>query len=216
MTTVLASIISLTTNLGLPVIGVVVGVEALGIPLPGETAVIFGGLAASQGRLSIVAVIVVAAAGAIIGDNVGFVIGRKGGRRLLERPGRFYAERQRMLAVGDPFFERHGPKAVFLGRWITGLRVWTSWLASASDMRWPTFLVWNALGGTAWATSVALAAYYGGNGAKQVFSKIGLYGIPVALVVFALFAAWWLRRRRRNAGPPEAGAGASPPPSPPS
>jgi len=216
MTTVLASIISLTTNLGLPVIGVVVGVEALGIPLPGETAVIFGGLAASQGRLSIVAVIVVAAAGAIIGDNVGFVIGRKGGRRLLERPGRFYAERQRMLAVGDPFFERHGPKAVFLGRWITGLRVWTSWLAGASDMRWPTFLVWNALGGTAWATSVALAAYYGGNGAKQVFSKIGLYGIPVALVVFALFAAWWLRRRRRNAGPPEAGAGASPPPSPPS
>ena len=216
MTTVLASIISLTTNLGLPVIGVVVGVEALGIPLPGETAVIFGGLAASQGRLSIVAVIVVAAAGAIIGDNVGFVIGRKGGRRLLERPGRFYAERQRMLAVGDPFFERHGPKAVFLGRWITGLRVWTSWLAGASDMRWPTFLVWNALGGTAWATSVALAAYYVGNGAKQVFSKIGLYGIPVALVVFALFAAWWLRRRRRNAGPPEAGAGASPPPSPPS
>jgi len=213
---VLASILSLTTNLGLPVIGLVVGVEALGIPLPGETAVIFGGLAASQGRLSIVAVIVVAAAGAIIGDNVGFVIGRKGGRRLLERPGRFYAERQRMLAVGDPFFERHGPKAVFLGRWITGLRVWTSWLAGASDMRWPTFLVWNALGGTAWATSVALAAYYGGNGAKQVFSKIGLYGIPVALVVFALFAAWWLRRRRRNAGPPEAGAGASPPPSPPS
>jgi membrane protein DedA with SNARE-associated domain len=208
---VLASIIDLTTNLGLPVIGVVVGVEALGIPLPGETAVIFGGLAASQGRLSIVAVIVVAAAGAIIGDNVGFMIGRRGGRRLLERPGRFYAERQRMLAVGDPFFERHGPKAVFLGRWITGLRVWTSWLAGASDMRWPTFLVWNALGGTAWATSVALAAYYGGNGAKQVFAKIGLYGIPVALVVFAVFATWWWRRRRRNAGPVEPDAGASPP-----
>jgi membrane protein DedA with SNARE-associated domain len=208
---VLASIIDLTTNLGLPVIGVVVGVEALGIPLPGETAVIFGGLAASQGRLSIVAVIVVAAAGAIVGDNVGFMIGRRGGRRLLERPGRFYAERQRMLAVGDPFFERHGPKAVFLGRWITGLRVWTSWLAGASDMRWPTFLVWNALGGTAWATSVALAAYYGGNGAKQVFAKIGLYGIPVALVVFAVFAAWWWRRRRRNAGPVEPEVGPSPP-----
>jgi membrane protein DedA with SNARE-associated domain len=208
---VLAGILDLTTNLGLPVIGMVVGVEALGIPLPGETAVIFGGLAASQGRLSIVAVIVVAAAGAIVGDNIGFAIGRKGGRRLLERPGRFYAERQRMLAVGDPFFERHGPKAVFLGRWITGLRVWTSWLAGASDMRWPTFLAWNALGGTAWATSVALAAYYGGNGAKQVFARIGLYGIPVALVVFAVFAAWWWRRRRRNARPPEPGGEASPP-----
>ncbi len=195
----LASILSLTTNLGLPVIGLVVGIEALGIPLPGETAVILGGLAASQGRLSIVAVIVVAAAGAIIGDNVGFAIGRKGGRRLLERPGRFYDERQRMLAIGDPFFERHGPKAVFLGRWITGLRVWTSWLAGASDMRWHAFLLWNALGGAAWATSVALAAYYGGNGAKQVFSKIGLYGIPVALAIFAVFALWWWRRRRRAA-----------------
>jgi membrane protein DedA with SNARE-associated domain len=197
-TTVLAGILNLTTNLGLPVIGVVVGVEALGIPLPGETAVILGGLAASQGRLSIVAVIVVAAAGAIIGDNIGFVIGRRGGRALLERPGRFEKERRRVLEVGDPFFERHGPKAVFLGRWITGLRVWTSWLAGASDMHWHTFLVFNALGGAAWATSVALAAYYGGHGAEHVFSQIGLYGIPVALVVFAVFAAWWWRRRRRR------------------
>jgi membrane-associated protein len=101
-----------------------------------------------------------------------------------------------VLEVGDPFFERHGPKAVFLGRWITGLRVWTSWLAGASDMSWPIFLLFNALGGAAWATSVALAAYYGGHGAEHVLSQIGLYGIPVALVVFALFAWWWWRRRR--------------------
>jgi membrane protein DedA with SNARE-associated domain len=194
---VLASLLSVTTNLGLPVIGVVVGIEALGIPLPGETAVILGGLAANQGRLSIVAVIVVAACGAIIGDNIGFTIGRKGGRALLERPGRFYDERQRMLAIGDPFFERHGPKAVFLGRWITGLRVWTSWLAGASDMRWGTFLVWNALGGTAWATSVALAAYYGGKGVEQVFSKVGLYGGIAAVALILIGAAYLWRRRRR-------------------
>ena len=177
--------------------GAIIAIEALGVPLPGETAVILGGLAANQGRLSIVAVIVVAAAAAIVGDNIGFMIGRRGGRALLERPGRFYEERQRMLAVADPFFERHGPKAVFLGRWITGLRVWTSWLAGASDMRWPTFLVWNALGGTAWAVSVALAAYYGGKSVETVFSKVGLYGGIAAIVLIVIGVAYIWRRRRR-------------------
>jgi membrane-associated protein len=197
MTTVLASILSVTQNLGLPVLGLLVGIEALGVPLPGETAVIFAGLAANQGRLSIVAVIVVAASGAIIGDNIGFAIGRRGGRALLERPGRFAEERRRVLEIGDPFFERHGPKAVFLGRWITGLRVWTSWLAGASDMRWPTFMLWNALGGTAWAASVALAAYYGGTGVEQVFSKIGLYG-GIAAGVLVVLAVVYVRRRLKQ------------------
>jgi undecaprenyl-diphosphatase len=165
--------------------------------------VIFAGLSAAAGRLSIVAVIVVAAAGAIIGDNIGFLIGRRGGRALLERPGRFAEERRRVLEIGDPFFERHGPKAVFLGRWITGLRVWTSWLAGASDMRWPTFMLWNALGGTAWAASVALAAYYGGTGVETVFSKIGLYG-GIAAGVIVVLALLYVRRRlkqRRAAAP---------------
>jgi membrane protein DedA with SNARE-associated domain len=197
---VLASIFTVAQNLGLPLLGVFVGIEALGVPVPGETALILAGISANAGHLSIVAVIVVAAAGAIIGDNIGFMIGRKGGRTLLERPGRFYDERKRMLAIGDPFFARHGPKAVFLGRWITGLRVWTSWLAGASDMRWPTFLLWNALGGTAWATSVGLAAYFGGQSVKSIFSAIGLYGgiAAVALIVLALGYVWWRMKKRRR------------------
>jgi membrane protein DedA with SNARE-associated domain len=196
---VLASFLSVTQNLGYPLLMAVVAAEALGVPLPGETAVIFAGLAASQHRLSIVLVIVLASAAAIIGDNIGFQIGRRGGRALLERPGRFYAERQRVIAIGDPFFERHGPKAVFLGRWIAGLRIWASWLAGASGMRWRTFLLWNALGGIGWATSVSLAAYYGGKGVEQVLSKIGLYGLIVAgvLAVIAIAFFIWHRRRRR-------------------
>jgi len=201
---VLASILNLTTKLGYPLLGVAVGVEALGVPLPGETAVIFAGLAASSHRLSIVLVIVVASAAAIIGDNIGFVIGRRGGRWLLERPGRFYEERQKVLAIGDPFFARHGGKAVFFGRWIAGLRVWASWLAGASSMRWPTFIVWNAAGGIAWATSVALAAYFGGKTVESIFSKIGLYGIIVAGVLVIVGVAWYVRRRRsRRAVEPE-------------
>jgi membrane protein DedA with SNARE-associated domain len=204
---VLASLLSVTKDLGYPVLGVVVGIEALGVPLPGETAVIFAGLGAASGRLSIALVIIVAAAGAIIGDNLGFEIGRRGGRALLERPGRFFEERQRVLAIGDPFFERHGPKAVFLGRWIAGLRVWASWLAGASSMRWRSFFVWNALGGAMWATSVALAAYYGGSAVEKVFSKVGLYAIIAVGVAFVLAVAyflWWRRRRRHGARPPAA------------
>ena len=195
---VLASILNLTTQLGYPLLGLAVGIEALGVPVPGETAVIFGGLAANSHHLSIVLVIVVASAGAIIGDNIGFVIGRHGGRALLSRPGRFYEERQKVLAIGDPFFARHGPKAVFLGRWVAGLRVWASWLAGASSMPWPTFIVWNAAGGIAWATSVALAAYFGGKAVESVFAKIGLYGIIVAGVLIVAGGVWFFRRRRRR------------------
>jgi membrane protein DedA with SNARE-associated domain len=197
---ILASFLSVTQNLGYPVLAAVVAAEALGVPLPGETAVIFAGLAASEHRLNIVLVIVIASAAAIVGDNVGFQIGRRGGRAVLERPGRFYEERQRVIAIGDPFFERHGPKAVFLGRWVAGLRIWASWLAGASAMSWRSFLVWNALGGIGWATSVSLAAFYGGKGVEHVLSTVGLYGLVIAgaLIIIGL-AVLVLHRRRRRA-----------------
>jgi membrane protein DedA with SNARE-associated domain len=198
---VLASIISVSQHLGYPLLILVVGIESMGVPVPGETALIFGGLAASDGRLSIVLVIVFGALAAIVGDNIGFQIGRRGGRAVLERPGRFYEERQRVIGIGDPFFERHGPKAVFLGRWITGLRVWASWLAGASSMSWRTFLVWNALGGIGWATTVSLAAYFGGKSVEHILTKIGTYGAIAAgvLVIVAIVVVWRRRRARRAA-----------------
>jgi len=196
---VLASILSLTQHLGYPLLVAVVAAESMGVPLPGETALILGGLAASDRRLSIVLVILLGAAAAIVGDNIGFQIGRRGGRVLLERPGRFYEERQRVIAIGDPFFERHGPKAVFLGRWITGLRVWASWLAGASVMSWRSFLLWNALGGIAWSTTVSLAAYYGGKGVEHVLTQIGTYGlIAAALLLVAGALVLWRRRVARR------------------
>jgi membrane protein DedA with SNARE-associated domain len=194
---VLAALVNVTQNLGLPLLFVLVGMESMGIPVPGETAIIFGGLAASQGKLDITAVIVVAAAAAIIGDNIGFLIGRRGGRALLERPGRFEKERKRVLEIGDPFFEKHGSKAVFFGRWVAGLRVWAAWLAGASEMRWRTFLAWNAAGGISWATSVSLAAYFGGTTVEHIVTKVGLYGgIAVGVAVIIGLVLW---RRRRAA-----------------
>jgi membrane protein DedA with SNARE-associated domain len=198
---VFASLIDIAGNVGLPVLALLIAGESMGVPLPGETALISMGIVASQGKLPIEAVIAVAAAAAIIGDNIGFFfIGRKGGRRLLERPGLFEKERRRALEIGDPFFERHGPKAVFFGRWIAGLRTWASWLAGASNMHWRTFLLWNALGGILWATTVGLAAYYAGSGAKTVITQVGSYAlIAVGVLVVALVAFLIVRRRRQGA-----------------
>ncbi|HWX75749.1 MAG TPA: DedA family protein [Solirubrobacteraceae bacterium] len=170
--------------------------ESSGLLLPGETALIAAAVLASQGKLSIEAVIPLAAVAAIVGDNVGYVIGRKGGRWLLERPGRFYRQRQEVLAIGEPFFERHGPKAVFFGRFILGLRVWASWLAGGTRMPWPSFLLWNALGGVTWATVVGLIAYSLGHSAESALEAFGVYGLVAALL--AIGGALWLHRRHRR------------------
>ncbi|HEX3875195.1 MAG TPA: DedA family protein [Solirubrobacteraceae bacterium] len=190
----LAALIDITENLGYPVLFILVMVESMGVPVPGETAIILAGVAANEGHLSIALVILFAALAAIVGDNIGFEIGRRGGRTLLERPGRFGGQRQRVLEIGDPFFEKHGPKAVFFGRWITGLRFWAAWLAGASEMRRSTFIVWNAAGGIGWATTVGLAAYFGGKAVEHVVSKVGLYG-GIAILVVALGFVFAHRRR---------------------
>src|SRR5205807_4079008 len=113
---------------------------------PWRDALIAAALLASAGKLQIELVIPLAAAAAIAGDNIGYFISRRAGRWLLERPGRFERQRREVLVIGEQFFERHGPKAVFFGRFILGLRTWASWLAGATRMRWRSFAVWNALG----------------------------------------------------------------------
>jgi membrane protein DedA with SNARE-associated domain len=192
----LASIINvdhLVTTAGYPLLIVLVMAEAGGVPIPGETALITAAILASQGKFDIVLVIAFAALGAIVGDNIGYVIGRKGGRWLLERPGPFRRQRREVLAVGEPFFERHGPKAVFFGRFLLGLRTWASWLAGATRMHWRVFAVWNAAGGICWATAVGLIAYELGNSAGSAIKDFGLYG--VVAVAIAILSAVVLRRR---------------------
>ena len=189
----LAALVDVAGNVGYPLLLLLVMAEAGGLPVPGETALIASGVLASQGRLDIAVVVALAATGAIVGDNLGYAIGRHGGRRLLERPGRFAGSRRRVLETGEPFFERHGPKAVFLGRWILGLRVWASWLAGITRMRWPSFLLWNAAGGISWAVTVGLAAYVIGDGAEAIVRYLGVG----ALVLCALLAGALLLARHR-------------------
>jgi membrane protein DedA with SNARE-associated domain len=178
---------------GYPLLFVLVMSESSGVPVPGETALITAAVLASQGKLHIELVIPLAAAAAIVGDNIGYLIGRKGGRWLLERPGFMHRQRQRVLEVGEPFFEQHGPKAVFFGRFILGLRVWASWLAGATRMPWPSFLLWNALGGISWATAIGLIAYFLGHSAGNAIETFGIYGLAAAVVAIA--SAVFLHRR---------------------
>ena len=181
---------------GYPILFLLVMAESGGVPLPGETAVIVGGVLASQGKMQIELVIAVAALAAIIGDNIGYQIGRKGGRWLLERPGPIHPHPLMVLETGEPFFENHGPKAVFFGRFILGLRTWASWLAGANHMHWRTFFLWNALGGICWATGVGLVAYFIGQSASNAITTFGIYGL-VAVVV-ALGGTFFLHRRHRR------------------
>ncbi len=183
----------LVQNFGYPLLFVLVMSESGGIPIPGETALIAASVLASQGKLQIELVIAIAAAAAFVGDNIGYLIGGKGGRWALERPGAFQRQRREVLRVGEPFFELHGPKAVFFGRFVLGLRIWASWLAGATRMHWRSFALWNALGGITWACAVGLIAYFLGHSAGNAIEAFGLFGL--AAVVLALVSGFVLHRR---------------------
>jgi membrane protein DedA with SNARE-associated domain len=197
---VLASITSAVQTAGYPALFLLVTAESSGIPLPGETALIGAAILAAQGKLQIELVIAIAALAAIVGDNTGYLVSRRFGRTLLERPGRFERRRRRILEIGEPFFQRHGRSAVFIGRWIVGLRTWASWLAGASEMPWRSFVVWNAAGGVSWATTVGLVAYFVGNTATSAIAAFGLFGLLAA--VFAVIGTLLMRRLRPAPTPP--------------
>jgi membrane protein DedA with SNARE-associated domain len=152
------------------------------VPLPGETALIAASILAARGHYSIVSVIVVAALAAIIGDNIGYWIGRTGGRALLERWGPLRRYSARALPPSERFFEKHGGKTVFIGRFVAVLRVTAAWLAGITHMPWWRFFLWNAAGGIAWATTIGLLAYYFGKAAADAVQTYGIYAL-IAIVV---------------------------------
>jgi membrane protein DedA with SNARE-associated domain len=164
----------------------IVCLESAGLWLPGETALIAAGVYASKGHLSIGGVVAVAAIGAIIGDNIGYWLGREGGRRLLYHYAFLTRFADRVMPPAERFFARHGGKAVFLARFFGGVRVTGAWMAGISRMNWWRFLGWNAAGGIVWALGVGLIAYYVGKAAADAISRYGVYGGIGAVVLLAL------------------------------
>ena len=187
----------LVSTAGLPLLFALVALESAGIPLPGETALITAAFLASKGKLDIAQVIAVAAAAAIVGDNGGYWVGRHWGRRLLERWHRLQRFSERVLPPAERFFERHGDKTVFIGRFLPVLRFTAAWMAGVAHMRWWRFLIFNAAGGICWATLVALLAYYVGRAAADAFDRYGLIGAGaiLAAVAAALVVLHVLRNR---------------------
>jgi len=202
----LAAIISVSSSLGyaLPAI---IGLESMGVPSPGETALVLAAVLASQGKLQIWLVIVIAAASAIVGDNTGFLLGRRFGREVLEAPGPFRRRRIALIRIGDGFFEKHGPKAVFFARWIALVRFAAAWLAGINGMRFRHFFFWNALGGISWAITYGLVGYFAGSAAADAISTFGVYAFAVLGVLFIGYLYFKLRERRedRDGGAPDDG-----------
>jgi len=176
--------------------------EYTGLPVPGETVLLGAVVLAGTGHLALPVVVLIAIAGAILGSCLGYVIGRRGGRRLLLRPGPFVGKRHRMLHGAERFFSRYGEAAVFLSRWVPCARYLTPLTAGAAEMSWHRFLLFNVIGGITWVASLsAVATYFGAAGAATV-SAAGL----VVAIVSALIA--WVRAAiaRRQGVDPEAAA----------
>ena len=191
---------SLVHDYGLFLLFLLIAMESAGIPLPGETALVAAGVLASRGDMNIAAVIVVAAAAAVIGDNIGYWAGRAGGRNLLQRWGPLERHASRVLPWSERFFKRHGAKTIFLARFFAILRVTAAFLAGVSKMHWWRFFLWNAAGGIVWAVLVGLVAYYAGQAAADAIARYGLIGgvaMAVLIVVGAVIFHFVRRRMLR-------------------
>jgi membrane protein DedA with SNARE-associated domain len=191
-----AAIISASSGLGY-LLPTLIGLESLGVPSPGETALVLAAVLASQGKLNIVLVIAIAAASAIIGDNIGYLLGRHFGRDVLEARGPFHERRAKVIAIGDRYFEKHGAKTVFIGRWIALIRFATAWLAGINGMPLPTFFAWNAIGGITWAITFGVAGYYGGEAVAHVMASVGIVAAGVLVVAVIVGVAYAKLRERR-------------------
>jgi membrane-associated protein len=182
-------------------IGALVFAEAaifVGFVLPGETAVVLGGFLASSGRLSLTWLLVLVVAAAIVGDSVGYEVGRLAGPRILRS--RLLRRHQQRLDGARTFLRRRGGTAVFLARFTAFLRAVMPALAGLSQMAYPRFLAFNAVGGLVWGVGVTLLGYFAGASYQKVASLLG-QGSAVLLVVLALVALVVWRRRRGSTTP---------------
>ena len=189
------SVTHLLHTYGYLAVFLLVGAESLGIPLPGETILIAAGIyAGTTHKLSVWGIYIVAATGAVIGDNIGFWIGDKGGYRLLRRYGHYVRVDEAKVKVGRYIFDRQGAKVVFFGRFVSVLRTYAAFLAGTLKMHWRVFLPFNALGGVVWAAIYTFVPYEVGSSINKA-NKVVEYGLGAAAIV-AIVATILLVRRK--------------------
>lgn len=200
------TIASLLTSYGYALLFLLVGLESLGIPLPGETALVTAAALAALGHLSIWGVIATSAVAAILGDNGGYWIGRKSGLPLVRRYGRFIRLKESHLDTARGFFERHGAKTVFIGRFIALLRTWSAVLAGTAHMPYGRFMAYNMLGGVCWSVIFGTLGFVFGRNLPQLHRYLGRASVVAVLLVAltATLSLWWpwFERHRRSLSDP--------------
>ena len=193
-------VLSLIEHYGYLVVFFGVMMESTGVPLPGETILLAAGVLAQRGHLDVGDAVVFGILGAVVGDQIGYWVGREGGRPFVLRWGRYARITPERLARAEAFFARHGGKAVFLARFFAGLRVFGALVAGISRMRWRTFFFYNALGGIVWATAAVLVGYFLGSSLAMVERWSGratlLLGVLVAVGVVSYLAYRWVAGNR--------------------
>jgi membrane protein DedA with SNARE-associated domain len=194
-------------NYGYWMVFAAVAIESLGIPFPGETALLAGAIyAATTHHLSIAFVIAAASAGAIMGDNIGYLIGHFGGHALMLRLTRTRLAHalhfdEAKIAYAQRYFAKYGDKTVFIGRFFSLLRTWVAFLAGTNRMRWSRFLFWNATGGIAWATIFGILGFTLGHNIPlltRVLGILGAFGVALGVLCVVGIVVWVIVHKRRE------------------
>jgi membrane protein DedA with SNARE-associated domain len=194
----LNSLASPLEHYGLWAILLLVLLEDFGIPVPGETVLIAGAVFAGSGQLNIVAVGVTGFIAAVLGDNIGYGIGRFGGRALVERWGKYVFITPERLDKAEAFFKRHGGKIITIARFIEGLRQANGIIAGITDMHWLRFVAYNALGAALWVGTWVSVGYFAGQHITTIYNTVTRYSLYAAIAAVVLIAAWVVNRIRRH------------------
>ncbi|MGB9304132.1 MAG: DedA family protein [Mycobacterium sp.] len=204
---VFQSLAPLLDRHGYQAVIVLVGVEGFGIPFPGQTILIAAGLYAATGQLNLVAVLTLGLLAAVVGDNIGYAIGRCGGRRLVVRFGRFVFLSEARVAAAERFFARRGTIVVPTARFVERLRQANGIAAGIVQMAWLRFVLYNALGAIAWVGVWVFVGYWAGDHITAIYAKVERYQnhvlAAVAVIGLALAVRWVLKRRSRRRGSAE-------------
>jgi membrane protein DedA with SNARE-associated domain len=185
-------------DFGLWAILLLVLVEDFGIPVPGETVLIAGAIFAGSGRLNIVAVGVVGFCAAVVGDNIGYGIGRFGGRRIADRWGKYVFLTPERLDKAEAFFDRQGAKIITIARFIEGLRQANGIIAGITKMHWLRFIAYNALGAALWVGTWVSVGYFAGQHITAIYDAITTYSVYAAIGAVVLIAAWVVHRLHKH------------------
>ena len=172
--------------------------QCAGVPLPAVAVLLAAEAAARRGELSLTAVIALGSVAAITGSTIGYVVGRIGGRPLMLRLTRLFHAKDSQIVALESFFERHGSKTLFIGRWVIFVRLWGSIVAGAARMPWPSFAVWTVLGSILWVTSLGVLAYVAGSIARAIGEALDIGGWVLLPVIAAGFVISGIRRRKRR------------------